>query len=118
MVFLLQISQLDDLGLGIGLVHVMDMEFLEVGNHDPAGGHVVGQQPCIATGLLEGRKEAPVALLIALFEVDIQALLLDQDAGRVNIAVDKDGGSSLVVLLSIPLSDVWRRFAPRLCRTH
>ena len=54
MVFLFQVAELHDLRLSVGLVHVVDVEFLEVGDHDPARVHVVGQETRVAPRLLEG----------------------------------------------------------------
>lgn len=53
-VFLFQVAELHDLRLSVGLVHVVDVEFLEVGDHDPARVHVVGQETRVAPRLLEG----------------------------------------------------------------
>ena len=86
----------------------MDVKFLEVADDDPARIFAVGKEACIAPRLLEGGQDAAVGLFRALVQRDVHALLLDQDAGCGNVAVDEAGMAQLDRQLEIDIS--LRRF--------
>ena len=86
-----QVLQPHDLRFIVGAVHVVDLELLEIADDDPAGNLVIGQIPGIAAGLLVGGQHTAVRLLVPFPQVDIPALLLNQDTGRRNVAVNKAG---------------------------
>jgi len=96
-VFLLQVLEIEDVGFRVGVVHVVNAEFLEIANDDPARVHAVGQQAAIAPRLLEGREHGAVGLTVGLGQGHVHALLLDQHGGIVDIGVDEDGGAGPVV---------------------
>ena len=58
----------------------MDMELPEIAHHDPAGVSVVGQVARVAAGLLIRGQDRAVGLFAASPQVNICALLLDEDA--------------------------------------
>ena len=94
-VFLFQVLEEHDLRVAVGAVVVVDVELFEIGDHDPARILVVGQVARVAPGLLVGRHKGAVRLLIALREVDILSLLLDEDAGFFDVGVDEAGVGKL-----------------------
>ena len=67
--FVGEVGQADGLGLGVRVLHVVDVEFGEVARDDPAGALGVGQRGGVAAGLLEGRQERAVGLLDRRAEV-------------------------------------------------
>ena len=88
---LFQVGEQEDLRRVVGAVHVVDAELPEVADHNPAGellkGHVSGVPP----RLLKGRQHGPVRLFLSLVQVNVRALLLNQDAGGGNVGVNKAG---------------------------
>ena len=90
-VFLFEVRQPKHLRLVVGAVHVVYLEGPEVADDDPAGVPVVGQIPGVAPGLLERSQEGAVRLGRALVQVHVPALLLNEDAGVPDEAVDEAG---------------------------
>ena len=91
MILPLQVGKSHDLRLVVGPVHVVYLKGLEVADDDPAGILVVGQIPGIAPGLLEGGQAGAVRLPGAFAKTDIPALLLNEDAGVPDEAVNEAG---------------------------
>ena len=73
------------------MIHIVNMEFTEIADDDPARILIMGKIARIAARLLEGGEHGAVGLLVAFAQVDILTLLLDQNAGGLDQAVDKGG---------------------------
>ncbi len=69
----------------------MDTRLLKVADNNLAGILVVGQIPCIATGLAERGQQGTIQLLVAFCKVNVPSLLLNQDAGGFNVAINEAG---------------------------
>ena len=94
-VFLFQVSQIYDMRIIIRGVHIVDVNLLEIGDNDPAGIHVMGQIARITPCLLKRSHQCAVRLFIALAQVNVLALLLNEYMGAVNVSVNKAGVSKL-----------------------
>lgn len=90
-VFLFQVTQLDDLRVAGGPLHVVDVELGEITGDDPPGPLGVGQLGGVAFGLLERGQQGAVRLLDGLVQLFPQAFLFDQDVGGRDEAVDETG---------------------------
>ena len=90
-VLLLQVRQLEDFRLVIGTVHIVNLKFLEVADHNPAWNLVIRQIPGIAAGLLIRGQHTAVRLLVPFPQINVPAFLLNQDTGGFNIAVNEAG---------------------------
>ena len=89
MKFLFQVGEGKDLRLIVGTVHIVDFKGLKIADDDPAGVLVVGQITSVAAGLTKGGQHTAVRLLVALPQINILSLLLNQDAGVCNITVNE-----------------------------
>ena len=67
----------------------MDVKLLEIADHNPSGIHIVGQITSITPCLLERGQHGAVTLLVALSQVNVCALLLNQNVGVLQIAINK-----------------------------
>ena len=101
MVFLLQIGQFEDFRLIVGKAHIVDSELLEVAYYDPAGLFRLRQISAIAPSLLERGQHSPVRLALPLFQVDLHSLLLDQNAGSGNVAVNIFRGGRAIIVVNL-----------------
>jgi len=90
-VLLLQVRQLEDFRLVIGAIHIVNLELLEVADDDPPGILVMGQIPGIPSGLLVRGQHTAVRLLVPVTQINVPALLLDQDTGGFDVAVNEAG---------------------------
>ena len=90
-VFLFQFRQRNHFRGIIGAVHVVDVKLFEVADHNPSGIHIVGQITSITPCLLERGQHRAVTLLVALSQINVCALLLNQNVGVLQIAIDKAG---------------------------
>ena len=70
-------------------VHTVDPELPEAANHDPTGMHVMGQVVHVTAGLLIRRQHGTIRLLIAMPQINIHALLFNEDAYPLGVAVNK-----------------------------
>ena len=94
-VFLFQFRQRNHFRGIIGAVHVVDVKLLEIADHNPSGIHIVGQITSIAAGLLERGQHGAVTLLVALSQVNVCTLLLNQYMGIFQITINEAGMAEL-----------------------
>ncbi len=100
---LFQIGKEKNLRLVIGAAHIVDMKLLEVADYNPTRLLRLGQIAAVTSPLLEGGQHGPVRLALPLFKVNFYALLLDQDAGCWQIAVNVfRGGGPITVINFYP----------------
>ena len=90
-IILLQICQHQYFRLAVGEVHIVDLKGLEITDHDPARRLIKREVSGITAGLLVRRQHLTVRLLIALFQINVRAFLLNQNAGISQITVNKAG---------------------------
>lgn len=100
-VFLFQIRKQQHLRRVVGAIHIVNMEFLEIANDNPARVQIMRQIPGITPRLLIRRQHRAVGLPVSLVQVNILPLLLDQYAGRLNQTVNKAGVVQLHAHLKI-----------------
>lgn len=90
-ILLFQVTQLDDLRVTGGALHVVDVELGKVAGDDPPGPLGVGQLGGVAFGLLERGQQGTVGLLDGLVQLFAQALLLNEDMSGRDKAVNETG---------------------------
>ena len=88
-VFFLEIFETDDFGLGVGALEVVNVEFGEVADDDPARARGVRQLGGVTLRLLKRSQQRTVGLARRLAEILVGAFLLDEDFGRGNGGVDE-----------------------------
>ena len=89
--FLFQVRQLENFRLVVGTVHIVNLELLEIADDNPAGILVMGQIPGISSSLLVRGQHTAVRLLVPFPQVNVPALLLNQDTGGFDVAVNEAG---------------------------
>ena len=88
-IFFFQIHQLQNFRLIVGAVHIVDMEFSEIADDDPAGLFGLGKIAAIPPGLLIGRKQGAIGLPVTFPQVNIHPLLLDQHSRLRDVTVNE-----------------------------
>ena len=94
-IFLFQIRKAQNLRRFVGAVHIVNVEFLKIAHDNPARVLIVRKKARIAPRLLKRREHGAVGLLIALAQINVLPLLLNQDAGGLDQTVDKAGVTQL-----------------------
>lgn len=89
MAFVRQVFQIDDLWRCIRALHVVNMKFREIAHNDPTRIGAVGKTGDVATSLLIRRKHAAVRLLDLLRQINVAALLFNQNARTGDVRINE-----------------------------
>ena len=100
-VFRFEVFQQNDFRLAVRVFHIIDVEFLEVADYDPAGAFGIREFVVVALGLLEGLEQGTVALGNCFAKVLVDGLLLNEGMRRLDIGVDEAGAAEFDLVLEL-----------------
>ena len=88
--------------MAMGLMRcIVDVEFFEIADDDPARVMIMRQIARITTRLLRWCKHLTIRLLVAPAQINVLSLLLNQNTGRLNKAINEAGVTQLNAHLKI-----------------